>query len=217
MAVEVKFCGMTREEDVAEAARLGASYVGVIFAGGPRHLSAQRAASVLGAAPRSIGRIGVFASQSAREIGDTATTLGLTGVQLHADADPQRVKDVRAHFAGEVWAAVRVKGSSMPSGLPALFASADAVLLDAHVDGKLGGTGERIDWTAVAGALRVTRGAGRLVLAGGLGPENVADAIEALQPDVVDVSSGVESSPGIKDHARMRSFIDVVHGTRVPR
>jgi phosphoribosylanthranilate isomerase len=217
VAVEVKFCGMTREEDVREAVQLGASYVGVIFAGGPRHLSVHRAARVLQDAPRSIGRIGVFAKQPAHDIGEMAKQLGLTGVQLHAGADPQRVRDVRAQFKGEVWGVVQVKGASIPAGLAALFAIADAVVLDAHVDGKLGGTGERIGWAAIAEPLREARAGGRLVLAGGLRPENVVEAVETLHPDVVDVSSGIESSPGIKDHARMRAFIDAAHGAQVPR
>ena len=217
MRVDVKFCGMTRAEDVQEAARLGASYVGVIFAGGPRHVSVGQASAILSDAPHTVKRVGVFANQSPSEIGDIARRLGLTTVQLHAEADPRRVADVRAQFDGEVWAAVRVEGTALPPELPALFAASDAVLLDSRVAGKLGGTGITVAWVAIAPTLSALRGRGRLVLAGGLVPENVADAIEALQPDVVDVSSGIEAAPGMKDHRRMRSFMEAVHAAQVSR
>ena len=218
MRVEVKFCGMTRASDVAEASNLGAAYAGVIFAGGPRNVDVSQAPEIFRAAHASIGRVGVFANQSASEIGRIAKLVGLTAVQLHADADPQRVADVRAHFDGEVWAVVSIQGVELPPGLAALFSTADAVLLDSRVAGKLGGTGRTVAWSEVAPPLSAARaGVGRLVLAGGLRPENVAEAIEALHPDVVDVSSGVEASPGIKDHDRMRSFMEAVHGAQVPR
>ena len=218
MRVDVKFCGMTRAEDVQEAARLGASYVGVIFAGGPRHVSVEQASAILSDAPRTVKRVGVFANQSPGEIGDIARRLGLTTVQLHAEADPRRVADVRARFDGAVWAAVRVEGTALPPELAALFAASDAVLLDSRVAGKLGGTGITVAWSAIAPTLSALRGhRGRLVLAGGLVPENVTDAIEALQPDVVDVSSGIEASPGLKDHRRMRSFMEAVHAAQVSR
>jgi phosphoribosylanthranilate isomerase len=216
--VEVKFCGMTRAEDVAEAARLGASYVGVIFAGGPREVGVEQAARILEAAADAVKRVGVFANQAPHEIGAVAKRLALDVVQLHAEADPRRVTDVRGQFDGEVWAVVHANEASLPAGLAALFATADAVLVDSHVPGALGGTGIAVAWSAIAEPLQLARGGvGRLVLAGGLRPENVAVAIETLHPDVVDVSSGIEASPGRKDHARMRSFLEAVQGTQVSR
>lgn len=218
MRVDVKFCGMTRAEDVREAVRLGASYVGVIFAGGPRELTPDRAESILEGIPPAVRRVGVFANQTSAEIGDIARRLRLTTVQLHSARDERRIADVRSHFDGEVWSVVRVEGTVLPPGLPALFAAADAVLLDSKVAGKLGGTGISVNWSGIAPALAAARaGVGKLVLAGGLRPDNVAEAIDALHPDVVDVSSGIEASPGIKDHSRMRSFMHAVHGPQVPR
>jgi phosphoribosylanthranilate isomerase len=218
VGVDVKFCGMTRAEDTREASRLGASYVGVIFAGGPRHVTVEQAQSILRDVPQDVKRVGVFASQSPSDIGDIARQLGLTTVQLHTDADRRRLSDVRRYFDGEVWAAVRVEGAALPTDLSALFAMTDAVLLDSKVAGKVGGTGVTVAWSAIATTLAAARGdRGRLVLAGGLRPENVAEAIESLQPDVVDVSSGIEASPGIKDHRRMRSFMEAVHAAQVPR
>lgn len=213
---ELKFCGLTRAQDAAEAARLGARYVGVIFAGGPRLLSPDRAAVVLRAVPPGVRRVGVFAAASPEEVSAVATIAELDVVQLHGDPVPQTVAALRRHFRGEIWAVVRSADGSLPETLPALFDVADAVVLDAKVPGALGGTGVALPWETMATALaRARRGAaaGRLVLAGGLTAENVAAAIAALAPDVVDVSSGVESAPGVKDHARMRNFAAAVFAT----
>ena len=204
---EVKFCGLTRAEDALEAARLGATHVGVIFAGGPRLLTADRAAAVLADVPSGVRRVGVFGAAEPRTIARTGGAASLDVAQLHGDPDAAAVDAVRREFGGAVWAVVRV-AAALPDGAADLFSAADAVVLDARVEGRLGGTGVRLDWAALAMPLERARGRGaaRLVLAGGLTPENVGEAIARLAPDIVDVSSGVESSPGIKDHARMRAF-----------
>jgi phosphoribosylanthranilate isomerase len=204
---------MTRAEDALEAASLGASYVGVIFAGGPRQLTADRAAAVLGGLPRSIRRVGVFSSDRDESISESAPPLGLHAVQLHGDFDATVIARLRRRFRGEVWSVLRIAAGKLPLYAGELFDTADAVLLDAKVRGKLGGTGVTLPWEALVDALRPLRAGSRakLVLAGGLSPENVSEAIRLLRPDVVDVSSGVETAPGIKDHARMRAFRDAVH------
>lgn len=202
---EVKFCGLTRPADAEQAAALGASYAGVIFAGGPRRLTPPQAAAVLGAAGTA-RRVGVFGAVAPGEIARTADQVGLDVVQLHGDPDAAAVAAVRRAFGGLVWAVARCEGARLPVATAELFATADAVVLDAKVPGMLGGTGVAVPWEEIAAAVGAARGAGRLVLAGGLTPENVAEAVGALAPDVVDVSSGVESAPGIKDHDRMRAF-----------
>jgi phosphoribosylanthranilate isomerase len=215
--VELKFCGLTRAQDAAQAARLGARYVGVIFAGGPRLLSPDRAAVVLRAVPPDVRRVGVFAAASPEDISAVATIAELDVAQLHGDPLPGTVAVLRRHFQGQIWAVVRSADGSLPETLPALFDAADAVVLDAKVPGALGGTGVTLPWESMAAPLaRARRGAAaaRLVLAGGLTAENVAAAIAALAPEVVDVSSGVESAPGVKDHARMRDFASAVFATR---
>ena len=209
--VEVKFCGLTRPADAGAASRLGASYVGVILASGPRLLTTGVAREVLDAArlprsPMSARRVGVFASARAEDIGRIAEELDLDVVQLHADPATADVDGVRAHFAGEVWAVVRLEGTALPPDAESLASAADAIVLDARAPGALGGTGRTLDWRGLSGAIAPLRSAARLVLAGGLTAENVRAAIVTIQPDVVDVSSGVESAPGIKDHARMRAF-----------
>jgi len=207
---DVKFCGLTRHEDAIRGAALGARYLGVIFAGGPRLLSAEQAAALFAAASGSYGRVGVFGARPAAEIARIAAEAELSAVQLHGDPSLRMIDEVRASFAGEVWAVVRTTGLDLPSDLGALFSAADAVVLDAKVPGALGGTGVALDWQALAPRLEQERSNGRLVLAGGLTADNVRRAARILGPDVVDVSSGVERAPGIKDATRMKAFVDAL-------
>lgn len=204
--VDIKFCGLTRSEDVAQAERLNAAYVGVIFAGGPRHLSEQAARNVLrnGGGAR---RVGVFPSAHVPGLTQTVQTLALDVVQVHADADPGELEQLRAETGVDVWAVLRISGSDLPGNAAKMFAVADAVVLDTRVEGTLGGSGTKFDWANVATKLQGIRGTTPVVLAGGLNPDNVVDAIAAITPDVVDVSSGVESAPGIKNHDLMSAFV----------
>jgi phosphoribosylanthranilate isomerase len=191
---------------------LGASYVGVIFAGGPRHLSPDEAASVLGDVPPGVARVGVFDRPEIEQLIDATRRLQLAVVQLHGGADVETITRIRHAFDGRVWAVVRLTSGEIPADAIALFDSADGVVLDAHVPGKLGGTGVKLPWERLADGVRPLRSRrAKLVLAGGLTAENVREAIQLLRPDVVDVSSGVETAPGIKDHARMRAFRDAAH------
>lgn len=210
--VEVKFCGLTREEDAACAGALSAGYAGVIFAGGPRELAPDRALSLHLAAGANVKRVGVFGADFRTRIGRVTEVDALDVVQLHADPSVADVRDARRLFAGEVWAAVRIERDAIPIVAEALFAEADAVLLDARVPGKLGGAGVALPWRQIAMEIERIRRGHRLVLAGGLRPDNVAEAVEALLPQIVDVSSGVESAPGIKDQSKMQAFSRAVHG-----
>jgi indole-3-glycerol phosphate synthase/phosphoribosylanthranilate isomerase len=202
----VKFCGLTRPEDAAAGVALGASYLGVIFAGGPRLVTSSRAREVLSSAGTA-RRVGVFGAVSATDIAAVARDAELDVVQLHGDPDPAAVELLRRHWDGDVWAVVRCEGDRVPGWTAALFAAADAVVLDAKVPGQLGGTGVTVPWAALRAVLAPWRAGGApLVLAGGLTPANVGAAVAALAPAVVDVSSGVEIAPGVKDHERMRAF-----------
>ena len=213
MLPEIKFCGMTREEDVDTAVALGARYVGVVFAGGPRSITVERAGELLRRVPRGVGRVGVF-GPAVETAGHVAQELDLEVVQLHGDPDQAAVALVRKAFGGTVWAALRVAGEAIPAHAADLFRAADAVVLDTFSPTGLGGTGTALPWADLATAVAAIRHPGRLVLAGGLRPETVSAAVRALRPDVVDVSSGVESAPGIKDHAKLRAFRDAVRGER---
>ncbi len=209
----VKFCGLTRVEDAREATRLGAAYVGAIFAGGPRHVTPERARDVFGAAAGGPAAVGVFGADDVDAIAADAITAGVEVIQLHGDPRAADVRAMRKRFGGRVWAVARADGSMLPEWAEELFHEADAVLLDARVQGRLGGTGVKLEWGSLADSVSALRGRTPVVLAGGLTPENVAEAVRLMAPDVVDVSSGVESAPGIKDHAKMRAFFDAAQGS----
>lgn len=203
--VEVKICGLTRAVDAEYADAAGASYLGVIFAGGPRQRLPQQAKETL--AGRRARKVGVFADQPEGEIADIAREVGLDVVQLHGVSDPERVQAVRAATGLEVWAVVRSADGGLPEGAEDIAEEADALVVDALVPGQLGGNGVAVPWLELGESLDAMERGHRIVLAGGLTPENVAEAIDYVSPMVVDVSSGVESAPGIKDHARIRAFI----------
>jgi phosphoribosylanthranilate isomerase len=208
----IKFCGLTRAEDANAAAELGATYVGVIFAGGPRLLTENRAAEVLSDVPRDVGRVGVFSDQPPSEIARIARRLSLRAVQLHAASDRARVAEIRSLLDGtttEVWPVIRIAGGELPFGAAEIVADSEVLFLDSYTPGLLGGSGVSFDWNALAARVEFLRRGKRVVLAGGLNPNNLSEAIAALAPDVVDVASGVESAPGIKDHNLMRQFRDV--------
>ncbi len=210
----IKVCGLTRAEDVALAERLGAAFVGGIRAGGPRLLTPARWRDTLGPRRPGVSRVAVFGVITTLELLDEAAALEADVAQLHGDPDAAAVRDLRA--AGvRVWPVLRVAGDRLPPLAWELAADADALVLDAKVPGQLGGTGVSLDWAALAGDVadwRAAHPAVPLVLAGGLTPANVAQAIALLRPDVVDVSSGVESAPGIKDPERLQAFVDAVRG-----
>lgn len=209
---EIKFCGMTRAEDADFAASLSAAYVGVIFAGGPRMVTPARAAEVL-AGVEPARRVGVFGDQPSGEIVRTADRLRLEAVQLHGASDPRRIEEIRRGFGGKIWKVQRVAAAGQLHVDETGLLGDDAVLVDAYVPGVLGGTGVALPWDEMASEfVALQRSGRRLVLAGGLTHENVGRAIRTLGPWVVDVSSGVESAPGIKDHQKMRAFADAARG-----
>ena len=207
--VEIKFCGLTRAEDAAQAVVLDAAYVGVIFAGGPRMLSEAAARDVLApAAGTATLRVGVLGQQSVAESLRIADAVGLDVLQLSYGEERSRRVGLRSEFRGRIWAVAHVKpGAAVVDDFAQWFDDGiDAVVLDAAVAGQLGGTGVALDWQAVAPAVQQLQSRGRVVLAGGLRPTNVADAVALVHPDVVDVSSGVESAPGIKNPELVRAF-----------
>jgi phosphoribosylanthranilate isomerase len=205
---EIKICGLTRSIDAEFADAAGAAYLGVIFAGGPRERTPMHARDTL--AGRRARRVGVFADQDVESIAAIVELVGLQVVQLHADPAPSRVKAVRAATGVEVWAVIRSADGTLPDDVEALCETADALVVDALAPGGLGGSGITVPWLRLGESLDALDYHPRIVLAGGLTPENVAEAIDYVAPSVVDVSSGVESSPGIKDHARIRAFIGAV-------
>ena len=205
MTAEVKICGLTRSVDAEFADAAGASYLGVIFAGGPRERSPMDARATLSG--RRARKVGVFAGQSATEIADIAAIVGLDVLQLHGASDPERIAAVRAATGLEVWAVVRTSTGVLSSHDEELADAADALLVDAMVPGQLGGRGITLPWLPLGESLDAMASGHRIVLAGGLTPDNVQEAIDYVSPMVVDVSSGVESAPGLKDQKLVRAFI----------
>jgi phosphoribosylanthranilate isomerase len=206
---------MTRPQDAAIGAEIGASYIGVVFADGPRRVNAAQAKKIFEAAGKRVKHVGVFGTNDPDEIARTLGETHVDIVQLHNDPTTSDLQAIRGRFKGEVWTAIRISGSHIRRESEVLFDSADAVVLDARSEKQLGGTGQALPWNELAVDLARDRGSSAVVLAGGLKPGNVGSAIRTLAPDVVDVSSGIESAPGIKDPWLMREFYAAVSGARV--
>lgn len=209
---DVKICGLTRAVDAEAADAAGATYLGVIFAGGPRMRSPDDARAIL--AGRRARKVGVFAAQGADEIARIAGIVMLDVIQLHAVQGAERVAAVRAATGLEVWAGIRTADGALGEEAEELAEVADALLVDALVAGQLGGTGVVVPWLELGESLDAMAVPARIVLAGGLTPDNVAEAIDYVAPSVVDTSSGVESAPGVKDHARIRAFVAAVRASQ---
>ena len=194
----VKVCGVTRLDDARAAVDAGASAIGFVFwPNSPRFVDPYRARAIAGKLPPFVTAVGLFVNQSVGYVNGVASLVRLGAVQLHGDETP----DFAASIAAPVIKALPVERvGGWPDGT--------TLLLDAHDPVKRGGTGRVIDWSAAA-AVATRR---RVLLAGGLTPENIADAIAHVRPFGVDVSSGVERAPGIKDHARIRALFEAIHG-----
>ncbi len=215
MDVRVKICGLTRPADAALAAAHGAWRLGVIFAGGPRLVDVARAREIVAAAD-GVPVLGVFGTQPVGTILKTVHGAGLAGVQLHGSYDIDQARQLGA--AGlEVWRVLALDAASARREVVAEFArAADAVLVEAARPGGAGGRGIPVPVELARQARALVPEPVRFVLAGGLTPETVGAAISVVRPDAVDVSSGIESSPGIKDSVRVIQFLENVRGTRAP-
>jgi phosphoribosylanthranilate isomerase len=203
--VIVKICGITRAEDAAAAVALGASALGFIFwPGSPRAIDPHRARAITTTLPPFVTTVGVFVNQPASFVNSVSNLVGLAVVQLHGDEEPAFVNAVRRPV---------LKAIRLPAGtaLNEQWPSRVMLLVDAHDPVRRGGTGMTADWGLAADLARHRP----IVLAGGLTPDNVADAVEWVQPFGIDVSSGVESAPGIKDHHRMMALFETLR--TIPR
>jgi phosphoribosylanthranilate isomerase len=199
--IPVKICGITRVEDAVLAAELGASAVGLIFwPNSPRRVDRARARAIVRSLPPFVGAIGVFVNQVA-DAADVAGDVGLTAVQFHGD-EPA---DAYRGFPIRVIKSVPVRDAKARAAA-AVVPDEATVLLDAHDPVARGGTGRPIDWT-IAAAIARTR---PVILSGGLSAANASAALAAVRPYAIDVSSGVESSPGRKDPAKLRELFAVL-------
>ena len=207
----IKICGVTSTGDARAAADAGADAVGLnFFRKSRRFIEPESAKQIASSLPAGVTKVGVFVNHAPREIVEIVRQVNLDVVQLHGDEPPallaelpKSVRIVRAHRCGAdgLDALSRYLDEAGSSGrMP------DAVLIDADAGADFGGTGRRADWSLVA-RQRSTFAGLPLILAGGLSPDNVAEAIAAVRPDGVDVASGVEAQPGVKDHELVSRFI----------
>ncbi len=202
MSVKVKICGITSVADALAAVEAGADALGFMFyEPSPRNLSFAAAEEIIRQLPPFVAKVGVFVDAGDEFIRQAIAECGLDTVQLHGSEPPEFCRK----FAVKVVKAFRIQNLASLQALPAYDNS--AWLLDSFVPGQPGGTGARFNWDLALEAKKLGR---PIILAGGLTPENVADAVRRVQPFAVDVSSGVESAPGRKDAAKLRAFIQAV-------
>ena len=205
MSVRVKICGITSAEDARAAVEAGADALGFMFyEPSPRCITPELAAAIIGELPTHVAKVGVFVDADEAMVRATAATAGLDTLQFHGNESP----DFCARFELRTIKAFRVKDSESLGQLPDY--ETDAWLLDSHVKGVPGGTGARFNWDLAVEAKRLGR---PILLAGGLTPENAADAVGQVAPFGLDVSSGVEASPGRKDAAKVAALIANAKGT----
>lgn len=206
----VKICGITRPEDARLAAQLGADALGLVFyAGSPRGLDLQQAQAIRAAVPAFVSLVGLFVNPERKQVDDVLACLRLDCLQFHGEEDP----DFCQSFAMPYMKAIRVRSGTDP--LPAMKAhrQASAILLDSYDPEQAGGTGKKFDWTVARHC--VDRSPLPIVLAGGLTQDNAVRAIKEVHPWALDLSSGVEKEPGIKDPQRLQAFFNEVNRVRI--
>ena len=196
----VKVCGITNAEDARVAAEAGADAVGLIFAESPRRVNVDEARRISLGLPENVMRVGVFVDEEPDEILRISREVGLDIAQLHGEETPEDVTAIRQDGV-KVMKALRVRDAGSLEALDRY--EADLILLDAYSERARGGTGQRFDWKAA----KSSTGRDNIVISGGLGPENVREAIEFFEPYGVDASSSLEDGPGRKNGERVRRFV----------
>jgi len=209
LAPRVKICGITSPEAGEHAVEAGAWAIGLVFwPGSPRAVALPTAAQIAAPLRRRAELVGVFVNATLDEVVGTAEAVGLTWIQLHGDEGPSFCEAAARRAGVKVVKAARVRAKADVQAID-VFRNVDAHLLDAFRHGEPGGTGEPFEW----GLACERRSDLPLVLAGGLTAENVAAGIARTRPWAVDVSSGVEASPGVKDPERVEAFVAAVRAT----
>lgn len=199
--VRVKICGITRLEDALAACEAGASALGFVFyEPSPRYIEPGRVRRIVRALPPFVTPVGVFVNKGAEEINRIVSQSGVTLVQLHGEEPAELVGELTV----PALKAVRVRGEEDLDGLRAY--RVQAYLLDSHVPGQYGGTGVSFRWEVAAKA----KSLGPVILSGGISADNVAEALRCVEPFGIDVSTGVETSPGVKDPDKIRALFGEV-------
>lgn len=198
-AVKVKICGLTRIRDVQAAVGGGADAVGFVFTpASPRFLKDEAAQDLCQSVPAFVARVGLFLNQDAEDVRRVLQRVPLNVLQFHGDEDPAYCRQ----FGLPYIKAIHMKGAEPLQQAERLFDDAAGLLVDSHEPGGQGGTGKMLDWRSIQ------PGRLPLILAGGLNSRNVAEAIATVSPWAVDVSSGVETAPGIKSEKEILRFIE---------
>jgi phosphoribosylanthranilate isomerase len=199
---QIKICGITTIEDALCAAESGADAVGFIFhPPSPRHITPERAREIIAGLPAELVKVGVFVNRDTEVVAQTVEECGLDLIQLHGDESPEYCR----RFPPE--RVIKAVFCRTPEDLRELAAyDVRAFLVDTRDAGRYGGTGKRADWELAAGLAKERP----LILAGGLGIENIGEALAAVEPCAVDINSGCERMPGIKDHDRLRRIVGMI-------
>jgi phosphoribosylanthranilate isomerase len=217
-SVHVKICGLTDPDQAQAIAQMGADAIGLVFAPSKRRITPEQGAAIVQAVGEAAQTVGLFVDASAEDINAVVAQTGVSRVQLHGDEPPEIVADIVV----PCWKVFHVRDENfavevhdwlvcLPEGV-----DVEAILLDTYSPKAAGGTGESFNWDFVAR----TRDEGLLgdlppiILAGGLTPDNVAEAVRVVQPNMVDVSSGVETSPGVKDLTKVKAFLQAAKSTQ---
>jgi phosphoribosylanthranilate isomerase len=223
MSLWIKICANTSLEDALLAVEAGADAVGFVFAPSPRRVAAKDVAAITPRLPAAVEKIGVFVDAALEEIVATARACGLTGVQLHFDAEPELPAKLHARLGPEVrilrvmhFSAEDTEAQMAQIAAHTKNPHVHAVLVDSRTVTASGGTGEAFDWSAARQSLfQKNKKKARLIAAGGLSPCNVAEAIRVLRPWGVDAASGVEAAPGRKDPVKLREFMARARGVKI--
>ncbi len=201
--VRVKYCGFTTVENASTAAALGVDAIGLIFyAKSPRNVSIARASEIIAVLPPFISVVGLFVNPAEAEIEQVISQLPLNILQFHGDESEKFCNG----FSLPYLKAVRMAPNVDVLAEIERYNSASGILLDSYHEQQAGGTGDKFDWSRVPDSIEMP-----IVLAGGLNPANISEAITATRPYAVDVSSGIESSKGIKDNTKMQQFMNEVN------
>ncbi len=205
--IKIKICGITNLEDALAAADMGADALGFNFyKKSPRYIEPEKAAEIIAQLPPFAMPVGIFVNEREEKIRDIQQLACLHAIQLHGDESPEFCQ----RFGSRVIKAFQVKDKESLKNMAHYHVS--ALLLDSYRDGLHGGTGTTFDWHLAV----VAKTFGKVILAGGLTPENVAEAVKLVQPYGVDVAGGVEKEKGIKDHTKMKKFITEVRRASRP-
>ncbi len=204
----VKICGITNLEDALLAAELGADALGFIFAESPRRISPQDVQAIIYKLPPLIKTVGVFVNEDPARIKRIQSFCGLDLIQLHGEESPEQCQDLRPHAIK----AFRIQNGGDIENIRRYRGVVRAILLDTFQKGKAGGTGMTFDWSL---AVKAKETGIPLILAGGLGPENIQEAMTIVKPYAVDINSGIEERPGKKDPVLMKQLMEKIKECRI--